>query len=127
MERNTTTERVRKVGEIEFKDRDTTRPLNMPKTEIDISSLSGTSIPRSIFNRGVELNRLKRAKRSPIYPWIYHVSGGDNMTGTTVYSVNLATHSCPCLWNQNTGTTCKHLVAGLLAYIEHAGGTSKLT
>lgn len=109
-------ERVRKVGEIDLQIRPQPK---LPNTTIDLNKLENTQISKTILQRGMNLKALGRVHPAPLYPWKFLVSGDNSINGTSLYSVDLAEHECSCMWFINTGTTCKHLVAALLVYIEN--------
>lgn len=88
-----------------------------PHIQVDLNKLSDVKIPQRILQRGIELHFQGRAHQNKLYPWKFMVSGDDYETGTNLYSVDLSTHECGCMYFAVTGTTCKHLVAALLVFI----------
>lgn len=118
--KNQTTKRLRQIGRIHLEKRTMTQALkDRPVTKVQLDTLKGTNIPMTIYNRGRELYQSGRVHQNRLYPWKYTVSGDDHATGTTLYSVDLAVHECSCMYYLNTQSTCKHLVASLLDYINH--------
>lgn len=89
-----------------------------PNLTIDLKKLENVKIPRTILQRGMNLKAQGRAKRNSLYPWRFMVSGDKGDSGVTAYQVDIAEHTCSCLWFTNTGSTCKHLVAALLVFME---------
>lgn len=89
-----------------------------PNTTIDLKRLEGKEISTKILQRGMNLKAQGKAKRNSLYPWRFMVSGDKTDIGITAYQVDIATHTCSCAWFTNTGSTCKHLVAALLVFME---------
>lgn len=116
---NQQTYRLRKIGEIELKERSMSELLaDRPHMTIDLRKLEDVKIPRTILKRGMNLKAQGRAKRNSLYPWKFMVSGDRSVTGIAAYSVDIAQHTCSCMWFTNTGSTCKHLIAALLVFME---------
>ncbi len=90
-----------------------------PPKVIDLASLEGVEIGKAMFARGQRLKVDNRVHSNSLYPWKFTVSGDPTELGTTLYFVDLATVNCSCLWFENTGVICKHLVAALLAHMEN--------
>lgn len=105
--------------------REITKGANMPAIPVreipnivDVNSLEGVKVKAPIYNRGVEIARRGRVKVNSLYPWKFTVSGDRGPLGSTLYFVDLSQMSCSCLWNQNTGGVCKHMVAALLTHMK---------
>ncbi len=90
-----------------------------PPTVIDLASLEGVEVDTAMFARGSRLMAEGRVHTNSLYPWKFTVSGDPTPLGTTLYFVDLASRECSCLWFQNTGSICKHLIAALLTHMEN--------
>lgn len=116
---NGTTQRLRKIGMIELEERSMSDLLaTRPNVTIDLKKLENVKIPRTILQRGMNLKAQGKARRNSLYPWKFLVTGDRSETGVAAYQVDIADHSCSCMWFINTGSTCKHLVAALLVFME---------
>lgn len=89
-----------------------------PNVTIDLKKLENVKIPRTILQRGMNLKAQGKARRNSLYPWKFLVTGDRSETGVAAYQVDIAEHECSCMWFVNTGSTCKHLVAALLVFME---------
>jgi hypothetical protein len=116
----TTKTRVRALekGTITKGDRNPTLPLSTIPHVVDLNTLEGEVIHHSIYNRGVELHKMGRVRVNTLYPWRFTVSGTQHDLGAALYFVDLSTYECSCPWWKNNHSTCKHMVAALLTYME---------
>lgn len=74
-----------------------------------------------VIRRGWALHQAGHVHPLPLYPGVYHITGGAHRTGVALYSVDLRdTPTCGCNYFQHRQAICKHIVAAIAYELERS-------